>query len=113
MENINAVQTTQESKTMSDQMIYHPHDIMTRDQAIAKVGLVAVERAENDNCEPTGRLMPAGCQDMQEWAGQSTGVFDVIPVNVRALYYPTDAEIDAAGEDLSYVDWRIDGYTIR
>lgn len=89
--------------------IYHPHDILTRDQAIAKAGEAIVLAAEQDNCEPTSRLMPAGAEDVQEWAGQASGD----EWHVSALYYPTDAEIDAAGDDLSNVDWTIEGYTVR
>jgi len=92
-----------------DRMPYHPSDILTREQAIAKAGEAVVKAAESDNCEPTSRLMPTGFEDVQEWAGQASED----GWHVSALYYPTDDQIDAAGDDLSNVDWRIDGYTVR
>ncbi len=79
---------------------------LTREQAINLVGIAAVMAVEAKNCDFTNRVMDDG--GVVEFAASvvtSEGV-------LTAYYYTSQEEIDAAGEDLSDVDWEIYGYEI-
>jgi hypothetical protein len=89
-------------------------DKLTRDQAIATVGLEAVERVEKENCEPTNRVGTNGaCQgdSFTEWAS-SVKVGDF---RLTAYYYTTneqDEHMAACDGDGSSIDWTVDCYTV-
>lgn len=88
---------------------------LTREQAVAIVGEAAVSKSEAANCEPTGRVGYNGaCQgELIEWsASASAQDKDGTACTVTAYYYTTQDEIDAAGDDLSNVDWVIAGYEV-
>jgi hypothetical protein len=89
---------------------------LTRQQAVAIVGEAAVAKAEAANCEPTGGVGYNGaCQgdDEIEWsAGVSATDRDGIECTVMVYYYTSQDAIDSAGDDLSNVDWVIDGYVV-
>jgi hypothetical protein len=89
---------------------------LTREQAVAIVGEAAVAAAEAANCEPTNRVGYSGaCQgDAEiEWsASASAKDQDGTACTVTAYYYTSQEEIDAAGDDLSNVDWVIAGYEV-
>lgn len=89
---------------------------LTRAEAVAIVGEAAVSKAEEANCEPTNRVGYNGaCQDddLIEWSGSSSAEDkDGIACTVTAYYYTSQEEIDAAGDDLSNVDWTIAGYEV-
>lgn len=89
---------------------------LTREQAIAQVGVSAVERAESQNCEPTNRVGYNGaCQgdELIEWSASARAQDENgCECVVTAYYYTTQEEIDAAGDDLSNVAWEIAGYEI-
>ena len=89
---------------------------LTREEAIAIVGLESVEKAESKNCEPTNRVGYNGaCQgdDLIEWsAGAAAKDQDGTAVVVTVYYYTTQDEIDAAGDDLGNVNWVIAGYEV-
>ena len=90
---------------------------LTREQAIAIVGELAVDKVDRENCEPTNRVGYNGaCQDDEliEWAASVLCADkDGYECRVRAYYYTTNEEIDAAGADLSNVDWEISGYEVE
>ena len=78
---------------------------LTREQAIEIVGADAVISVEAKNCDFTNRVMDGG---MVEFAASVVTIEGVL----TAYYYTSQEEIDAAGEDLSNVDWEIYGYEI-
>ena len=90
---------------------------LTREQAIALVGIEAVERAENENCEPTGRVGYNGsCQgdDLIEWSA-SAGCEDKEGYECSVIaYYYTDEEDEDAAEANGWdsIDWEIAGYEV-
>lgn len=90
---------------------------MTRDEAVAAVGLEAVDAVERENCEPTSRAQTDG-DDRIEWAASVdvTGPGG-LPARLTAYYYTSPDElIDEDGnplEDLSSVDWVVDGYDVK
>ena len=85
---------------------------LTRDEAIAIVGLAAVQAVEAKNCEPTGRVGYNGeCQgdDLCEWSA-SVSVDDGVLI---AYYYTSNSDDQAMADgDGSDVDWVINGYEI-
>lgn len=89
---------------------------LTREQAVAIVGEAAVAKAESANCEPTNRVGYNGAiqgDDLIEWAGSAAAEDkDGAACTVTAYYYTSQEEIDAAGDDLSNVDWTIAGYEV-
>lgn len=89
---------------------------LTRAEAVAIVGAEAVAKAEAANCEPTNRVGYNGaCQgdELIEWsASASAQDKDGTACTVTAYYYTSQDEIDAAGDDLSNVDWVIAGYEV-
>lgn len=89
---------------------------LTREEAVAYVGESAVAKVEAANCEPTGRCGYNGSMqgdDLIEWAaGVSATDHAGNSCVVRAYYYTTQEEIDAAGDDLSNVAWEIFGYEV-
>jgi len=87
---------------------------LTREQAIEKVGIEAVEKVDAENCEPTNRVGFNGdCQgdDLTEWSA-SIKVGD----SVLVAYYYTSNEQDQVMADYdgdgSAIDWTIDHYAI-
>ena len=85
---------------------------LTREQAVAIAGEQLVTKVESKNCQPTGRLMTDN-SDLVEFLASVN--FDDADGNDRVLtayYYPTQEQLDNAGDDLSNVDWVIEGYEI-
>lgn len=82
--------------------------MITREQAIAIVGLAMVEVAEADNCEPTSRCMPDADKGWVEYAGHAGDV---------TVYYWLSAEhMERYGEHAEdMADWpaAIVGYDVR
>lgn len=88
---------------------------LTREQAVAQVGARLVDQVERENCEPTGRLM-ADNDDRVEFSA-SVIFYDADGNDcvITAYYYPTQDELDAAGDDLGNIDnldWVIEGFEI-
>lgn len=93
-------------------------DLLTREQAIAEVGLAAVEAVERENCEPTGAVGYNGrCQGdrLTEW---SAAVYltdaDGDEITLRAYYYTDEDDETLADETGTWdnTDWVIEGYEI-
>ena len=87
---------------------------ITRGQAIAIVGLEAVERVEAANCEPTNRVGVNGaCQgdSLTEWSASAK----VGDLHLTAYYYTTneqDEHMAACDGDGASIDWTVDHYTV-
>jgi hypothetical protein len=84
---------------------------LTREQAIAAVGLEEVEKVEQENCEPTGRLQTDGSV---EWKSSIRTPSDDLLI---LYYYTTPEDSGVVGEDNSWdiIDWddKIGGYEIE
>lgn len=89
---------------------------LTREQAIAIVGINAVNAAEAKGCDPTNRVGYNGAyqgDDLIEWRASAIAIDDYgHDCVVSVYYYTSQEEIDAAGDDLSNVDWEIHGYEV-
>lgn len=88
---------------------------LTRAEAIKLAGIIAVDKVEALNCEPTNRVGYNGaCQDddLTEWSASVTlDNGDVL----TAYYYTDNDEDEAMGNadgDGSVIDWIIAGYDI-
>jgi hypothetical protein len=91
-------------------------NLLTRDEAIAKAGIAAIEKLDNENCEATNRLMGDN-SDLVEYAASvrvdiKDEQGDTYEWTLTAYYYPTTDELEAAGDDLGNVDWSIEGYQL-
>lgn len=86
---------------------------LTREQAVAQVGETAVISAESANCEPTGRLQTDGDDRVEFSASVRCDDASGDDVVLTVYYYPTQEELDLAGDDLGNVKWGIEGYEVR
>lgn len=82
---------------------------LSREETIALVGLSVVEAVERENCEPTNRLRNDAERNWVEWCASCnvTGTdSNGEEYSWVGMFYdvPQD-KIDAAGDDLSNVDW--------
>lgn len=85
---------------------------LTREQAVAIVGEQAVAKVEAESCDFTNRLMDDNDDRVEFSAGVLATDKDGQECTLLAYYYPTQAALDAAGDDLSNVDWVIEGYEV-
>lgn len=91
---------------------------LSREQAVAMVGEVAVDALESMNCEPTGRVgyNGADCGDhLTEWsASLRCKDSDGDNVTLVAYYYTTDRQdrILAETGDGACIDWKIEGFEV-
>lgn len=81
---------------------------LTRDQAIAIVGIDAVNTVDHENCDYTNRVQTDGDDGIEFSASVACADGAVL----IAYYYLTQNDIDNAGDDLSNCDWQIAGYEI-
>lgn len=86
---------------------------MTREEAVALVGEKAVLAAESKNCEPTGRLQTDGDDSVEFSASVDCNDAEGCSCVITVYYYPTQEQLDNAGDDLSNVAWVIAGYEVR
>lgn len=88
------------------------HGNLTREQAVALVGEDAVSKVEKINCEPTSRLQCDGDTDV-EFAASVRAVSNEtgVDVHVTAYYYQA-AEAVTDCDDLSNLDWEIEGFEV-
>jgi hypothetical protein len=77
------------------------------------VGEQAVYKVDGENCQPTGRLMADNDDRVEFAASVRCEDADGEDVTLTAYYYPTQDELDDAGDDLSNVRWEIVGYEIN
>jgi len=89
---------------------------LTREQAVAIVGLAAVEAVEAENCDFTNRVGYNGsCQgdELVEFSASVSGKdADGNVFHLRAFYYQDAADVDEHGDDLSCLDWEVYGYIV-
>lgn len=85
---------------------------LTREQAVAISTEATVRRLEAAECDFTNRLMDDN-DDRVEFSAHISFVDDDGQVSTMlAYYYPTQKELDDAGDDLGSVDWVIEGYEV-
>ena len=85
---------------------------LTRDEAVAMAGSTAVEAAERDNCQPSGRLMGDADDDVVEYVGFGKCPADSPYTGVQVYDYPSIEDLDANADDLGGVNWEIEGYEV-
>lgn len=98
---------------------------LTRDQAIAAVGIETVLAVEARNCEPTSRVYDhedgeiewsASVEIYYDWlTAEQVAKLPMSGASLEAVYYTTakDAElVEANGGDWGAVSWSIDHYRI-
>ncbi len=86
---------------------------LTRDQAIAEVGIEAVDMVDSANCDFTNRVQTDGDEGIEFSATVSTTDREGYDIRLVAFYYQAQADLDAAGDDLSNCDWAVSGYEVR
>lgn len=85
---------------------------LSREQAIAAVGVEAVEKVEAENCDFTSRIMPPGWGDVVEFSACTKCVdHDGDDCVLVAYYYQDQSAVDEA-DKLDHLDWEIAGYEI-
>ena len=85
---------------------------VSKEQAIAIVGVEAVNAVARENCDFTGRIMDMADDGVEFSASVSAANKDGEDCTLTAYYYPTQGELDGAGDDLSNVNWEIAGYEV-
>lgn len=85
---------------------------LTRGQAIAIVGTQAVNAVESANCDSTNRLIDWGNDRVEFAASVPTVDQNGMRCTLLCYYYPTQQQLDDAGDDLGNVDWVIYGYDV-
>jgi hypothetical protein len=87
---------------------------MTREQAIALVGESEVDRLERENCEPTSRCQTDGDEAVEFSASIITKDTKGEDFTLVAYYYQDQESLDGPDgegvEDLSNLDWEINGF---
>ena len=84
---------------------------LTREAAVSIVGEAAVAKVDGAECDFTNRVMD---DDLVEFsASVKCQDQDGYDCHLIAYYYPTQRALDAAGDNLSNVDWEIEGYEIE
>ena len=92
---------------------------LTREQAVALVGEIAVAHVERLPCEATSRLQTDGDDRVEFAACVKTKDADGNPCYLSAYYYIAREDLDACdargarGADLSDLDWIIAGYAVQ
>ena len=92
---------------------------LSREEAVTIIGERAVEAAESENCEPTGRVGYNGAtqgDELCEWSASAPGEDeDGAQCSVIVYYYTTnehEREMAESDGDGSVVEWEIEGYEI-
>jgi hypothetical protein len=84
---------------------------LTREQAIKQAGLKNVVRLDYENCEYTGRVQTDGDDSVEFSASILFRDDDDLQCTLIAYYYQQDEDLEGV-EDLSMLDWEIEGYEI-
>jgi len=87
------------------------HGKLSREEAIAIVGKEAVENVEKENCQFTNRVQTDGDTAVEFMASVPAVDREGTPCTLEAYYYQ-DEEIVNNTEDLSSLEWEIEGYEI-
>lgn len=84
---------------------------MNREQAVAMVGEVAVDKVERENCDFTNRVQTDGDSRTEFSASVRCEDKDGNEVTLVAYYYQEQADVDAV-ENLDELNWEIAGYEV-
>lgn len=84
---------------------------MTREQAVAMVGEVAVDKVERENCDFTNRVQCDGDTRTEFAASVRCEDREGNKVTLVAYYYQEQADVDAV-ENLDELNWEIAGYEV-
>lgn len=84
---------------------------ITREEAIQRLGLKAVELVEAQNCELTGRITENGSLEFR--SSMRFVEHDTEEEVCLEVYYYQDRDKVEAVEDLSDLNWKVAGYQIQ
>jgi len=84
---------------------------MTREQAVAMVGEVAVDKVERENCDFTNRVQCDGDTRVEFAASVRCDDTEGNAVTLRAYYYQEQADVNAV-DSLDELEWEIEGYDV-
>lgn len=84
---------------------------MTREEAVAMVGLDAVERVEKENCDFTSRCQCDGDTAVEFSATVDATDTDGDRVSLVAYYYQQQEDVESC-ENLDELNWEIEGYEV-
>lgn len=84
---------------------------MNREQAVAMVGEVAVDKVERENCDFTNRVQCYGDTRTEFAASVRCEDREGNDVTLVAYYYQEQADVDAV-ENLDELNWEISGYEV-
>ena len=84
---------------------------MNREQAVAMVGEVAVDKVERENCDFTNRVQCDGDTRTEFAARVRCEDREGNDVTLVAYYYQEQADVDAV-ENLDELNWEISGYEV-
>lgn len=84
---------------------------MTREQAVAMVGEVAVDKVDRENCDFTNRVQCDGDTRTEFSASVRCEDREGNEVTLVAYYYQEQADVDAV-ENLDELNWGIHGYEV-
>jgi len=84
---------------------------MNREQAVAMVGEVAVDKVERENCDFTNRVQCDGDTRIEFAASVRCEDREGNDVTLVAYYYQEQADVDAV-ENLDELNWEISGYEV-
>ena len=84
---------------------------MNREQAVAMVGEVAVDKVERENCDFTNHVQCDGDTRTEFAASVRCEDREGNDVTLVAYYYQEQADVDAV-ENLDELNWEISGYEV-
>lgn len=92
-------------------------NLITREEAIKRVGEETIVKLEKLNCEPTGRLGLRGYpDDWTEWTAAIQAIDqDGYEVGVIAYYYTSNEQDQIMADndgDGSSISWEVEGYEV-
>lgn len=85
---------------------------LTQAEAIEIVGSDAVKHVQNANCDFTNRVQTDGDDSVEFSAEVKCKDTEDRNVTLVAYYYQTPDALDAAGDDLSNLEWQVAGYEV-
>lgn len=85
---------------------------MTRSDAVAIFGEAVVGQLDGMHCEPTSRLQCDGDTRVEFAASIRAHGQDGVPCTLTAYYYQDQQALQDAGDDLSGLNWVVEGYEV-
>jgi len=84
---------------------------LTKEEAVELLNEQIVMDLDTINCEPTSRCQTDGDNSV-EFTASVFGEYNGEDYTLTAYYYIDKEDLDNCGDDLSNLDWTIEGYEI-